>query len=357
MTLRAGSGILCALLWLGCQSADLAPDSGGDLGTADQGADQGTADVGLADLGADLGPADSGATDLGALDAGDIEDPWAHCPDRSEYVGDDAWGAALSAGAGAQLCAYPRQNDGLLESHPRKQRLAIVPGRYPFPLMADRAPFFLPACLGPEASPNLMQGTVSSKRMQGFDDPEERYYVQAQLPVSDGRLLSLSMRRPTDQPDLVFDGLIDQFETISARLCNDADCLDPSDLFFLPCSLPPVLCDRLSFAEGEVAIEQFHWVGPVGAGFASPISISGRFQGESFEIRDYDRMTMSYGHHAFTRSLLMFFEAPISGVCGLQFDEVSEFGQITRVKWVDCDGAMIGSSGILNSTHERAACP
>ena len=316
-------------------------------------------DLGPADLGAeDLGPADQGVDlgiDLGAGDGGG--GPWAHCPSADSYVGDPGWGASFTAGADALLCAYPRQNDPLLEAHARKLQLAVVPGSYPFPLTEAPQPFFLPVCFGPEpGEPSALEGTITTQRRQGFEDPEERYYVEARLPLSSGESLSISLKRSLDDPDFRLEGPVDDFGILSAQRCA-SDCLSPDDLFLLPCKLTPKLCDRLEFQDGRIDIEQFHWAGAVGAGFASPLRARGEFRGQSFDVQDYRRMTISYGHHAFTRELLVLFDAPIDGVCGLRFDEISEFGQVLQAQAVDCSGAALSTSMITGQEHLLSACP
>ena len=63
---------------------------------------------------------------------------------------------------------------------------------------------------------------------------------------------------------------------------------------------------------------------------------------------------MSYGHHAFTRAAMLFFDTPIEEACGLMIDEVTGNGEVWTV---DCDGEPLEQLVITDEEHPYQSGP
>lgn len=280
------------------------------------------------------------------------------CEDPGAYVGDPSWPLALTSADDSALCVFPGQYDDPKAAIGTKRKLHISTGSYQVPQTAADAPFRIPACFDYAGAPSIGEGTVDAERGEDFPDNVERYMITAEHPLSDGGYLFLRLRLNLDETELDLSSPVTRYGAIAAAQCVSRECSDKSDVVYTPCSMIPRLCDRLEFADGNADIEQFHWAGQVGAGFAIPLRVRGVFRGQAFDISAYEQMTMGYGHHAFARELYLFFDAPIDGVCGLHFPEVSEFGEIPNVELIDCAADRIGTSAVTGREHLfNGACP
>lgn len=286
-------------------------------------------------------------------DAGD--DSFAHCPPPSAFVGDAAWGGRLVVGD-ALYCAYPRQFNTLAEAAALKDRARVVSGEYPFPLAAAGAPYRLPACVerapgAPEPSA-LVAGTVSAERRQNFDDPSERYYVSGELPRADGTAprFRVDFRTAVEQPRLEIGGVSTDFSALSLTRCATPGCDTASDVRYYPCTFASNTCDEVDFTGGTLKVDQYHWAGAVGAGFAAPVRVRGALDGTTFDLSSYTQLTLSFGHHAFSRGLRVMFDAPIGGACGLEVEEIAE-GASTEVHLLDCAGVRLSSRARTAERH------
>lgn len=282
------------------------------------------------------------------------------CPSADDYVGDPTWPMTLTAGPSSELCAYPGQGVSAKSALMEKVKLRIAEGEYKLPLAANRAPALIPMCFDRlDSPPSIGAGEVTAERGKDFEDFIERYRINLELPLSDGGTLFLSLRSELDAPDLDLTVPVPRFNAIRASKCATRDCIDDSDLSFYPCNFTPRLCDRFVFDDGALAIEQFHWAGQVGAGFAAPLAVRGTFRGQPVDVTRYEQLTMGYGHHAFTRELYVFFDAAIDGVCGMYFPEVAEYGQQPlALDLLDCAGDVIGTTTVSTAEHlYNGGCP
>lgn len=298
------------------------------------------------------------ATDAGP-DAGD--DGFAHCPPASAFVGDPAWTGRLVVGD-ALYCAYPRQFHTLAEAAALKDRARVVSGEYPFPLAAAGAPYRLPACVerapgAPEPSA-LVAGTVRAERQTDFDTPDG-YYVQGELPRADASAprFRVSFRTPLDPLRLEVGGVSTDFAALSLTRCESPGCDTASDVRYYPCTFASNTCDEVDFTGGTLKIDQYHWAGSVGAGFAAPVRVRGALDGTTFDLSSYAQLTLSFGHHAFSRGLRLMFDAPIGGACGLEVEEIAE-GASVEVHLLDCAGVRLSSRARTAERHLwRMPCP
>lgn len=313
----------------------------------------------------------SAATDAGELadarpavdagpDAGD--DGFAHCPPASAFVGEAAWTGRLVVGD-ALYCAYPRRDQTLAEAVALKDRARVVSGEYPFPLAAAGARYRLPACVerapGAAEPSAIAAGTVSVERRQNFDDPGERYYVSAEQPRADGAAprFRVDFRTAVEQPRLEIGGVSTDFSALSLTRCESPGCDTPSDVRYYPCTFASNTCDEVDFTGGTLKIDQYHWAGAVGAGFAAPVRVRGALDGTTFDVSSYAQLTESFGHHAFSRGLRVTFDAPIGGACGLEVEEIAE-GASAEVHLLDCAGSRLGSRARTAERHLwRMPCP
>lgn len=332
--------------------------------------DAGNKDAALVDLGSDqdaapsdAAPSDAAEPDLGAPDAGFVDGGPAleSCPDPSAYVGDTTWEGRLVTG-GAFFCAYPRMYETASAAFARKRRLQLVPGTFNFPLSATDAPFRLPACFEPKTgalSPEILVGTVGAERRQDWDDVSERYHVSAQWPLSGGAgHLLLSMKAELDDTTVSLAGSTRDYGRVQLSWCSTEDCFSEDDLRFLPCRLESNTCDELQLQGGSLMIDQFHWAGSVGAGFAAGVRVRGSLDGTDFDVTAYDQIQVTYGHHAFSRGLVFYFDAPIGQVCGLELEEIAESSTSPVAHLLDCDGARTGTRAVTGSQHRwQQACP
>lgn len=276
------------------------------------------------------------------------------CPPAEDYVGDGAWTGALVVPSGLTLCRFASQFEPIEDVYARRGQATLPAGTFLLPTEATDEAIFVPMCL-PSGS-ELSAGTVSAERGTRLDDATERYHVTVTQPAADGTSVQLTTSLPTDDPTMTIDGLVSTFGALALTHCREKNCFEDQDLY-LPCALTPNMCDRLTFMDGDIAIDQFHWAGSVGAGFAAAMRARGTFRGTNFDVSAYPQLTMAYGHHAFTRSLWFTFDAPIDGVCALRFAEVGEYGQLDPVELLDCDGNLLGTSAITADSHEfRMSC-
>lgn len=284
-----------------------------------------------------------------------------HCPPASAYVGDPSWQGSLTTGGGALFCTYPRMFETAADAISRKQRLLFVAGTYPYPLAATDAPFRLPACLeqrGATVPPEILEGTVSAERRQDFDDVAERYHVESRFPLAGSTsYVRFDLAAEIDATAVDLSAPVRRFGLARAQLCQTDGCFDAADRILLSCNLVSNTCDELAFTGGSVTIDQFHWAGAVGSGFAAGVRVRGSLDGVDFDITDYDRMTVTYGHHAFSRGLSLTFDAPIGSACGLSIEEISESGA-TGVALIDCAGTPLETRALTGQTHLwQQPCP
>lgn len=310
----------------------------------------------------DGGPGDGGPSDGGPSDAGVVDQGpgFEHCPPPSAYVGDSSWPGSLTT-QGALLCAFPRMGQTPADARARKRRLKLVEGAYPFPLSVTEAPFRLPACLerrGADLPPEILEGRVSAERRQEFDDPTERYHVTSELPLSGGRgRILFDLRAELDGTQLDLGAPVDDHARLQLTWCVTPGCFSEDDLRFLPCRLASNTCDRFDFTGGFALIDQFHWAGQVGSGFAAGVRVRGALDGTSFDIDAYEQILVTYGHHAFLRGLTLFFDAPIGAACGLFIEEIAEVSG-SDVVLIDCAGAPIETRATTAQSHLwREPCP
>jgi hypothetical protein len=241
----------------------------------------------------------------------------------------------------------------------------IVPGAYRFPLEAEAEPWFLPACLwDPDAAVDqatLSQGSVDASTADWLEGP--RRTVVGNFPASDGGTLGLTLSMDPEAESIAlgsaepgrFDG------GIQMNRCFGKTCFEPEDAFLLPCSLEVNICDQFEFDRGSVALDQHHWAGSVGAGFAALMRARGELDGTAFDVTSYWRLSMTYGHHAFTRGAELLFDTAIGAVCGLRLSEVSEYGaEGGSFETLDCSAehAVNGTLALESETHtwNQGAC-
>lgn len=341
-----GASLACVLALCACDPAPLAPDAGSS----------------------DAAPADASSSDAAPTDGGPPRDAsvpvmgFEHCPPASSYVGSTEWGGRLRS-SGALFCVFPQMWEEPASALASKQRLLLTPGEYRIPLAASDEPIRIPMCLerrGAELPAQIVEGSVSAQRRSGLDDETPRVVVDARHPLEgDARALHLLLTLEPGSTELDLDVPTTLMRTARASLCATEFCRDAAagDVLMLPCNLESNTCDELEFEGGSVMVDQFHWNGPVGSGFAAGLRVRGRFAGVDFDITDYDSITVTYGHHAFSRALTLRFDAPIEGVCGLHVPEIAE-GASAAVELLDCDGAPMGTRPLSAQTHLwRMPCP
>ncbi len=284
---------------------------------------------------------------------------WDHCPSETEWVGEDTWEGELIATNGALYCEYPLQHQEMTDALTNRSQLRIVPGSYPIPLTGEDQDFYLPICLLDETGPlpGTVQGTATGNEVTDMTG-EQVYWTTATQGREDGSgELTLLMETPVGETSLRIDGQGAFQQGLSLQSCVGETCYDADDSVYAPCSFAPTTCDRFTLADGnELALDQYHWVGMVGSGFGAVTEARGLLDGTAFAITDYWQLVMTFGHHAFDRDALLFFDAPIGEACGLWVDEVTANSAIWTV---DCSGAPLQQLDILEQVHEyqEGPCP
>ena len=339
---------LAATLLLACSGNETTIEPTRDAGSVPR--DGGTAIRDGGETARDGGPGrDAGpARDAGPRDGGSATG----CPTAADYVGDSNWAGQLTVPAGFSLCRYPRMFESLESAVMRKRRIDVAPGTYALPLDVMGAPFRMPMCYADDPTVAITEGTVDAALVDGdFSDPSRRYRITGTMPGGDGADVMFSTRLDPMTPTLDLSVPTMLFNETSATRCISETCFMAEDDTFFRCDLGSRMCDELTFDGGSITIDQFHWAGSFGAGFATPNRVRGVFRGQNFDITSYEQLTLAYGHHAFNRELLVEFDAPIDGVCALHFAEVTEFGQLDPVELLDCSANVTGTAAITADSH------
>ena len=286
---------------------------------------------------------------------------WDHCPSAESYVGDTSWKRELIVTNAAEFCEYPAQSQPLEQALTLNKRLRVVAGTYPLPAEGEELPFSLPVCLldGTGPLPGVAEGSVQAGE-NDFGGGVE-WWVNAELPRSEGAgKVIVSLRSGAEEESVTVDGTGLYGWGLNFSLCDTDACAFERLSHFATCHLEPTTCDRFTFADGdELALDQYHWVGQVGAGFAAITEARGSYAGTPFTVSQQSQLVMSYGHHAFTRSAILFFDEPIGEACGLWIDEVTASEYSDGIWTVDCDGNPITELSVVEEVHEyqQGACP
>ena len=91
--------------------------------------------------------------------------------------------------------------------------------------------------------------------------------------------------------------------------------------------------------------------GLAGGGFAAITKARGQLYGTAFSITDKAQLFMTFGHHAFDRYAVIFFDEPIGEACGLRIDPVTE-GWGDGIWTTNCDGQPLQELTVLEEAHD-----
>ena len=278
--------------------------------------------------------------DSAPVDDIDGDADWSHCPSASTAVEDAAWGGELEVGPEALFCHHPGMFWTLDEVRGSKKIIRVVEGSYRYPLEATEEPWYLPICAWSPGgtTPHTSEGIVSAEQAGGWGEDIQDVSGLLTTDVGDGLAVRLWIAVDDDRWEV--DGTGSFGAGLSMRECVGDNCWAQGS--FEVCRLEPDMCDLWSFDRGSIALEQHHWAGNAGSGFAALLWAGGQWDGAPFEVREYWRLHLAYGHHAFTREAMVFFDQPIGEVCGLYLSEVGSMGGDDEVyATVDCDGAIL----------------
>jgi hypothetical protein len=314
---------------------DTTTDSGDDT-TTDSGDDTATdtGDDTATDTGDDT--AEDAATDSGDDTGEDTGEPAACEP--GEYIGNAAvWAASITVEPGVRLCAFPaRQMLGaegetegqtalrsLREQIAERSVIDVAPGTYALPTSSAREPLRLPMCVVEGAHEGVVIGPASEISVES---------------VQVGRPYQSSSTTLTAAPQALHNS------TLTLTLDNER--------LWVPCNLAANSCTNVSFEGiGDLRVDEYTWASSPGLGFAAPIRVSGTVGGQAVEVSGYDRIATVYGHHAFTRDLLVVFDTPINGACALR---LSAGFDSWKAGFADCDGTLLGD--MVSAPASRGRC-
>ena len=331
---------------------DTATDTGDDTAT-DTGDDTAT------DTGDDT--AEDAATDSGDDTGEDTGEPAACEP--GEYIGNAAvWAASITVEPGVRLCAFPaRQMLGaegetegqtalrsLREQIAERSVIDVAPGTYALPTSSAREPLRLPMCVAEGAHEGVVIGPASEISVESVEagigiEPGE--YVRAVLGFG-GSLLQLQVGRPYQSSSTTLTAAPQALHNSTLTLTLD------NERLWVPCNLAANSCTNVSFEGiGDLRVDEYTWASSPGLGFAAPIRVSGTVGGQAVEVSGYDRIATVYGHHAFTRDLLVVFDTPINGACALR---LSAGFDSWKAGFADCDGTLLGD--MVSAPASRGRC-
>jgi hypothetical protein len=227
-----------------------------------------------------------------------------------------------------------------------------IAGEYRMPLDATDAEWLIPSCLwspdGGALSPSI--GTVDAAQVEGWDG--SYLGVVGTFPLDDGNAMTFSVSLPPDGTSATIDGAGAYGTGAALAHCIGSECWQADDTLLLPCRLAINVCDRLEFDRGWFALDQHHWAGSVGAGFAALVRARGELDGATFDVTTYADLDMSYGHHAFSRGAQIRFDPPIGEVCAARLSEVSEYGAADGVwETFDCAGNPLAGLTLVDESH------
>lgn len=351
--------LLLALLAL--PACDGKPDDTGDAAdTGDTGADSGDADT--EDTG-DTGDTDTADTaDTGDTgDTGEVDPAWAHCPDETAYVGDDAWTATIEATASAVYCGGSNEGRTLEQERAAKAKLKVVQGAWPVPHADGAYDLALPVCTlfaDTAAQPGVAGAGTTDVSPTSYGGTTYTYLTGSQpMAATDGATWTLghALRLVGPEGDvpapLVLDGgMSDPTTGEGGTFTLYASGTSPYDVeatTFQPCVDDAWIRNvhTVTFDGGEIVLELYIEDNPIVTAPATLVRASGTLDGTAFDEDDYFQLVYKPDHHHFGRHFAVIFDAPIGEVCALRVEDVDgQAGTTTAtVTAAGCDLAALGS--------------
>jgi len=284
---------------------------------------------------------------------------WDHCPPPIDASDAEVWNGLLEVTNGAVYCQRPQQYDDMARALLLRKQMRLMAGRYRLPTKGEDHVIDVPFCLRDEQGPidSPTSGTASAGTQDFFMEGLSWWVRGTQPHGTEGAHLNWMTIGSEEDPYLLIDGSEPFSHELQISYCDMASCDWEDQSLFTACDVTPNTCDRFEMEDGDaLSLDQYHWVGPVGGGFANITEARGTLSGQSFTVSNPAQLIMSYGHHAFTRSATVFFDTPIQGACGLFVDEATYRSTIWTV---DCDGTPIDPLVVTNEVHEyqQGPCP
>jgi hypothetical protein len=295
-----------------------------------------------------------------------------NCPTSLDYVGDSAWKHRLVVTAGAQYCGEQLEIRTLEQEFATKAKLTIAPGTYPLPETAGTYEFALPVCfdLGTRgvaptfAGAGQLRTTRTTNPIVSYID----YTHQFNQPLTSAdsstwsfcRYISYwSMSGSEPAPDTL-DGSVlfqwgDNGYNSGLQLCEGTSCDEWNDISFAACN-PPFKLYRhtVTFQGGQVVLDvRIDGAVGVSAMPAAFVAAQGTLDGTAFAQTDYWKLVYSAPHHHFVRHFAVFFDAPISGACGLKVIDVDAYDRsLPEVDTIQCDLTNIAARTVTAATTQ-----
>jgi hypothetical protein len=241
----------------------------------------------------------------------------------------------------------------------KRDWLKVVAGSYPIATGGNELDFYLPVCLRDDEGPlvGTVPGTANFFQGDGMSGLGEWHMNAVQHFSEQSAYLRLNMRVLLDGKEVLIDGSGGYNQGMFFIRSDDEG--NPRSLF-AQCEFEPTTCDRFSLDDGDsLALDQYHWIGVAGGGFATITEARGRLYGTDFTITNVSQLFMTYGHHAFDRYAVIFFDEPIGEACGLRIDPVTSSSIGSPIWTADCDGQPLQALTVLDAVHEyqEGPCP
>jgi len=269
------------------------------------------------------------------------------CADPAQAVG--AGSATLSVTEDAVYCILGVDTwEGLA----RKRRVTFTPGSYAWPAASDEGgDHRVPTCVEDgEETYGTAVGTVS---LTEYPFPWIASETRLVLPLDNGQDLVLRAEKTGDTPpvDTALDGrsthkVSGGAEYVSLQLCESDDTCES----IIACRTPRLgdESDVLTFARGELVLylditdDGGVWIDPPRVLYRA----TGTIDGVGFEQDDEFQLGYAYAAHGLDRTLVVRFEEPVAGGCGL----IGTYGRDEEefLSLVDCDGKAIAELGPLD---------
>ena len=282
---------------------------------------------------------------------------WDHCPDPIQSTEDENWAGQIEVTNGALYCQRPIQFDNMDKALTLTKQLRLVAGTYRLPTAGDNHAVDLPFCFRDAEGPleSTVPGIANAGTSEDFANGTSWFVNGKQNRAETTEQLDWLIRGPVDDPYILLDGTEAFSEDIRLSYCDSEACDAEERSVFSPCNLEPTTCDSFTMNDSHsLALDQYHWVGPVGSGYAHITGARGSLYGIDFNVTDHSQLIMTYGHHAFTRSGMVFFDEPIESACGLYIEEVTSNNSIWTI---DCDGNLLEELPVTDAVHEYQQGP
>lgn len=283
---------------------------------------------------------DSAGSDTGPGDTGSAV---VDCADPAGFVG--AGGGTLEATEAAVYCVL---NVTTVAGLANKRRIAFTSGSYPLPLEDGTHSYRLPVCAegptGPAQSAAVGELSRTTAATGGGVQIDLSYTQPVTLGDEAAEVVWTFYGSGSAPPAPILDEHIYRDEAGGSAQSSLSWCSDAVGCqVLMPCATPRAGLDPevLRFDRGELSL-YIDVVYSVGVWIDLPRVLyraEGVFDGVAFSQADDYRLGYAYTAHGLDRDLIVMFDTPLSGACGV----VGRYGRPGQeyLALIDCDGVVL----------------